>query len=158
MTRILFVCMGNICRSPSAEGVARHLIEHHGLHDLVSVDSAGTHAYHTGEAPDRRAQAAAKRRGMDLAKLRARPVEEEDFVQFDLLLAMDRDNLRHLTRDCPPEHAGKLALLMRYARRFDAEEVPDPYFGGDAGFERVLDMLEDSVAGLLREVTGRPLE
>lgn len=157
MTRILFVCMGNICRSPSAEGVARQLIERHGLHALVSVDSAGTHAYHSGEAPDRRAQAAARRRGMELAKLRARPVRDEDFAQFDLLLAMDHDNLRNLQRDCPPEHTEKLGLLMRYATRFDNAEVPDPYYGGDAGFERVLDMLEDSVSGLLREVTGQPL-
>lgn len=149
--------MGNICRSPTAEGVARHLIQLHGLQDSIEVDSAGTHAYHIGEAPDRRSQAAAKRRGIDMSKLRARKVEEADFERFDLILAMDQDNLRNLARKCPPEKSGKLSLMMRYAQRQWQDEVPDPYYGGEAGFEHVLDMLEDAVLGALAEATGRNL-
>jgi protein-tyrosine phosphatase len=153
--RILFVCMGNICRSPTAEGVTRRVLKDTGMDGAVEVDSAGTHAYHVGEAPDPRAQRAAKRRGIDLGRLRARRVEAEDFEAFDLILAMDQDNLEHLRSMSPLHHQGKLELFMRYARRYDAEEVPDPYYGGEKGFDLVLDMVEDAAQGLLEALRRR---
>lgn len=156
--RILFCCMGNICRSPSAEAVARHLLRQRGLDAVVAVASAGTHAFHVGASPDPRSAAAAKARGVDMGRIRARRVSEADFVVFDHVLAMDQDNLKSLEKICPPEHRNKLALLMRYASRHAVDEVPDPYYGGPAGFERVLDLLEDGVGGLLdtlqRELSG----
>jgi protein-tyrosine phosphatase len=153
--RILFVCMGNICRSPTAEGVARNIIENSELKEIVHVDSAGTHAYHTGEAPDPRARRAAAKRGVDLGRLRARQVEVEDFERFDLILAMDRENLLSLESYCPPDKRHKIELFMRYARRFEAEEVPDPYFGGEDGFNMVLDMVEDAAQGLVETLRRR---
>jgi protein-tyrosine phosphatase len=153
--RILFVCMGNICRSPTAEGVAQNIIKNRGLESVFEIDSAGTHAYHLGEAPDPIAQRAAKRRGVDLSRLRARRVESEDFEAFDLVLAMDRENLASLRSVCPPHHHGKLDLLMRYSRRFDSDEVPDPYYGGETGFDLVLDMVEDAAAGLFEALSQR---
>lgn len=155
MTRILFVCMGNICRSPTAEGVARKIIINNGLCDIIQVDSAGTHGYHVGEPPDPRTRDAALRRGIDLSGLRARKVVPEDFQRFDLLLAMDRDNLALLKRGARPEHHAKLGLFMRYASRFDTDEVPDPYYGGDRGFELVLDMAEDAAQGLIAVLQAR---
>jgi protein-tyrosine phosphatase len=155
MTRILFVCMGNICRSPTAEGVARKIIINNGLCDIIQVDSAGTHGYHVGEPPDPRTRDAALRRGIDLSGLRARKVVPEDFQGFDLLLAMDRDNLALLKRGARPEHHAKLGLFMRYASRFDTDEVPDPYYGGDRGFELVLDMAEDAAQGLIAVLQAR---
>jgi protein-tyrosine phosphatase len=149
MTRVLFVCMGNICRSPTAEGVMRSAVVQAGLAERIEVDSAGTHDYHVGEAPDRRAAKAAARRGYDISGLRGRQVGDEDFIRFDLILAMDRDNLAVLMRSCPAEMQHKLQLLLSYAERFDEDEVPDPYYGGDAGFERVLDLVEDAAQGLI---------
>lgn len=149
VTRILFVCMGNICRSPTAEGVVRTFVEQAQLADRVELDSAGTHGYHIGNPPDPRAQEAALRRGYDLSALRARRVNEFDFVRFDRILAMDRDNLALLRQAAPVEHRHKLGLLLDYAENFDDEEVPDPYYGGAAGFERVLDLVEDAARGLL---------
>jgi protein-tyrosine phosphatase len=148
--RILFVCMGNICRSPSAEGVMRKLVDQAGLQHLIEIDSAGTHAYHVGAPPDARSQAAAKRRGYDLAAQRARQVAADDFTEFDLLLAMDKDNLTLLQRRCPAHLHGKLQLMMHYAAHSPATEVPDPYCEGPHGFEIVLDYLEDACGGLLR--------
>lgn len=148
MTRILFVCTGNICRSPTAEGVARHVIDTSGLHALVEVDSAGTHGYHVGEAPDPRTRKAAARRGYDLDKLVARRLEIADFQRFDLLLAMDRGHYESMLRMSPQVYHPKVDLFMRYARSFDIDEVPDPYYGGESGFEAVLDMCEDAVDGL----------
>ncbi len=153
--RILFVCMGNICRSPTADGIMRQLVADAGLAHRVEVDSAGTHNYHPDSPPDARSQAAALRRGYDLSPLRARQVKDADFARFDLLLAMDADNLENLKRRCPREHAGKLRLMMEYATRFDVREVPDPYYEGEDGFEAVLDYLEDACAGLLAEVKTR---
>ena len=153
--RILFVCMGNICRSPTADGIMRQLVADAGLAHAVEVDSAGTHNYHPGSPPDARSRAAALRRGYDLSPLRARQVKDADFARFDLLLAMDADNLENLKRRCPREHAGKLRLMMEYATRFDVREVPDPYYEGEDGFEVVLDYLEDACAGLLAEVKTR---
>ncbi len=155
MVKVLFVCMGNICRSPTAEGVFVGLLKRHGLEGKVHVDSAGTHAYHVGSAPDPRASAAAAKRGADLGKQRARKVSVADFEIFDYILAMDRDNLEILEELCPDEHRGKLQLMLRYAPEAGVDEVPDPYYGGAAGFERVLDLIEAASAGLLEEVRGR---
>ena len=148
-TRILVVCMGNICRSPTAEGVLRVRVETSGLAERVEIDSAGTHAYHVGNPPDRRAQAAAKARGYDLSGLRARKVCGADFIRFDHILAMDRDNLALLREACPPEHRHKLNLFLEYAANFEEDEVPDPYYGGPDGFEHVLALIEDGARGLI---------
>jgi protein-tyrosine phosphatase len=153
--RVLMVCMGNICRSPSAEGVLRRKLREGGLDQLVEVDSAGTHDYHVGRPPDERSQAHARRRGYDLSALRARLVTDADFERFDLLLAMDQDNLALLEEQCPEAHRGKLGLLLQHARRFKAAIVPDPYYGGAAGFERVLDLLEDACDGLVEHLRER---
>lgn len=145
---VLFVCMGNICRSPTAEGVFRHLVEQEGLADLIEIDSAGTHAYHVNEPADRRATAAAQRRGYSLDGIRARRVEEADFVRFDYIIAMDRDNLAALQQQLTADHSARLHLFLEFSGG-DEEEVPDPYYGGAAGFERVLDLVEDASRGLL---------
>ena len=153
--KILFVCMGNICRSPTAEGVFRHRLAAAGLEDAFEGDSAGTHSYHLGAPPDRRAQGAASRRGIDLSGFRARRVAEEDFQQFELVVAMDRDNLAELEALCPPEYRDRLALMMDFARDRPESEVPDPYYGGSNGFEHVLDLLEEAVDGLLEHLSQR---
>lgn len=146
---VLLVCMGNICRSPTAEGVLRRKAQERGMAHLLTIDSAGTHGYHVGEAPDGRAQTAAQGRGYDLSSLRARQVSERDFVQYDYILAMDRDNLANLKRRCPPEHQHKLHLFLAFSRSYPNLEVPDPYYGGRQGFDQVLDMVEDASLGLL---------
>ncbi|MCK6412047.1 MAG: low molecular weight phosphotyrosine protein phosphatase [Azonexus sp.] len=156
--RVLLVCMGNICRSPTAEGVLRRYIVNQGLGDKVEVDSAGTHGYHVGEAPDSRTQRAARARGYNLSQLRARKVAPQDLDYFDLILAMDKSNLDNLRRMATPEQRERIALFMDYARNFDDEEVPDPYYGLGHGFDLVLDMVEDASEGLVdhfRKVTGR---
>ncbi|GAB4180869.1 MAG: low molecular weight protein-tyrosine-phosphatase [Rhodocyclaceae bacterium] len=153
--KVLLVCMGNICRSPSAEGVLRHYLALSGLAKRVFIDSAGTYGYHVGAPPDARAQKAAIRRGIDISRLRARPVEPEDFERFDMILAMDRDNLEDLRRLCPPHHQEKIELFMRYSGRERDADVPDPYYGGPDGFERVLDMIEDAARGLADELRRR---
>ena len=151
--RILFVCMGNICRSPTAEGVFRRKIEEAGLDHLVEIDSAGTHAYHVGEAPDPRAREAAARRGIDLSALRARQARADDFERFDYILAMDRDNYRGLEYLAGQSGGdGRLQLFLEFARRHHEDEVPDPYYGGDHGFEQVLDMIEDASEGLIEHL------
>ncbi len=155
MTRILFVCMGNICRSPTAEGVTSKIIINNKLESIIKVDSAGTHGYHVGEPPDPRTRQAALKRGIDLSGRRARKVVPEDFEQFDLVLAMDHDNLALLKRGARPEHHAKLGLFMSYASRFDTAEVPDPYYGGEQGFELVLDMAEDAACGLIEAIQRR---
>ena len=149
---VLFVCTGNICRSPTAEAIFRKLATDAGMAEAVTADSAGTHAYHVGEPPDPRAQKAAAKRGYDLSALRARRIEGADFQRFDLILAMDQEHHAILSRiaGCSAEH--KLKLMMSYARRFKEPEVPDPYYGGPQGFERVLDMLEDAAKGLLESL------
>jgi len=151
---ILFVCMGNICRSPTAEGVFRYHVSQAGLDDRVLIDSAGTHAYHVGEPPDRRAMAAAARRGMSLEDIRARRVADEDFERFDYIIAMDEDNLYRLKDQSPPEHHQKLRLFLEFSSS-NQREVPDPYYGGSAGFERVLDLVEDASRGLLETLSRR---
>jgi len=148
LTRVLFVCMGNICRSPTAEGIFRHLVEEGGLSDHIEIDSAGTHAYHINEPPDRRATAAAERRGYSLAAIRARRVVDTDFERFDYIIAMDRDNVERLVDQAEVEHQDKIRLFLEFANAQE-DEVPDPYYGGAAGFERVLDLVEDASRGLL---------
>ncbi|KWE63773.1 phosphotyrosine protein phosphatase [Burkholderia ubonensis] len=157
MTRvaICFVCLGNICRSPTAEGVMRHQVEAAGLADRIDVDSAGTGDWHVGEPPDARAQAAARTRGYDLSALRARQVSAADFERFDLLLAMDEANLAELRRRCPEQHRDKVRLLMEFAPGAAASEVADPYFGGAQGFEQVLDQCEAACRGLLDTLRPR---
>lgn len=149
-TRVLFVCMGNICRSPSAEGVMRRYVERAGLQHHLLVDSAGTHAYHIGQPPDPRAQAAARRRGYDLSPLRARPIVANDFDTFDLVLAMDFNNLEVLQGICPPKHHPKLGLLMSFAQVSKATIVHDPYYRSAKDFDLVLDYIEDACSGLVR--------
>lgn len=153
--RVLFVCMGNICRSPTAQGVFQSLVAREGLDGRVVIDSAGTHDYHVGSAPDQRAQQAALRRGIDLSTLRARAVADVDFEHHDYVLAMDLDNYALLERACPPEHRGKLKLFMDFAPGAREREVPDPYYGGAGGFERVLDLVEQASEGLLADIRRR---
>ena len=147
---VLMVCMGNICRSPTAEAVLRHKLREAGLHEQVTVGSAGTHAHwHADEAPDARSVAHAARRGYDLSALRARQVVDADFDQFDLILAMDWDNLALLEDRCPAGSRAKLGRLTEHCRRHDSPIVPDPYQGPKAGFEAVLDLVEDACDGLV---------
>ena len=152
---VLFVCTGNICRSPTAEGVFLKLVDDAGLSDRILVDSAGTHGYHVGEAPDPRALEAAARRGYDLSTLRARKFQREDFNRFNLVLAMDRENHSILARLCQPSSAHKLRMVMEYARGFREIEVPDPYYSGPQGFDLVIDMIEDAARGLLEALRGQ---
>jgi len=153
--RILFVCMGNICRSPTAEGVFRRLVQERAPQLPLEIDSAGTHDYHVGEEPDSRAVAAAARRGIDLRNLRARQVADEDFDAFDLILAMDRLNYVTLLERAPEPSHERIRLFMDFAAGSDVEDVPDPYYGGPLGFEQVLDLAEEAAAGLLDEVMQR---
>lgn len=154
--RVLMVCMGNICRSPTAEAVLRHKLQQAGLQGRVMVDSAGTHGYHSGEAPDPRAIAAASRRGYDLKPLRARPVQPEDFHRFHWILAMDEDNLAWLRSKAPAGHVARVELLLDQARPPPAEtQVPDPYYGGPAGFDHVLDLVEGACDGFVEGITPR---
>ncbi|MBX3657393.1 MAG: low molecular weight phosphotyrosine protein phosphatase [Ramlibacter sp.] len=152
---VLFVCMGNICRSPTAHGVFRHQVAQAGLAKVVQVDSAGTHNYHPGEPPDERSQAHAARRGYDLSDLRARQLRGSDFEAHDLILVMDWDNLAQVREECPPQHLHKVRRLTEFCQRHDSPVVPDPYYGGAQGFEQVLDLVEDASLGLLRHVAAR---
>lgn len=153
--RLLFVCTGNICRSPTAEAVMRRTLCLAGLQDRVMPDSAGTHAYHIGEPPDPRAIAAAQRRGYDLTPFRARQVCAEDYDTFDLILGMDFSNLERLQADCPAEHQHKLGLLMPYATRRRALIVHDPYYRSAREFDLVLDYIEDACEGLTQNLASR---
>jgi protein-tyrosine phosphatase len=152
MIRVLFVCLGNICRSPSAQGVFESLIEAEGLSGVIGADSAGTAAYHIGEPPDARATAAAALRGIDLGPYRARQVMREDFHDFDLVLAMDRANHAAMARIVPEGREGRLRLFLDFAPEIAIDEVPDPYYGGEDGFERVLDMVEAASRGVLAHI------
>lgn len=156
MPHVLFLCMGNICRSPTAHAVMRDKVRAAGLADRITVDSAGTHAYHVGEPPDPRSQAHAARRGYDLSALRARRLVAADFARADLLLAMDWDNLALAQAACPdPRLARRIRRLTEFATRHDSPVVPDPYLGGEAGFEQVLDLVEDACDGVLAHLRRR---
>jgi protein-tyrosine phosphatase len=156
--RILFCCMGNICRSPTAEAVFRHHVGQAGLAERFLIDSAGTHDYHIGDPPDARTQRAAEQRGYDMSNLRGRQVEGLDFMRFDYVLAMDEANLDILRRLRPRDARSQLGLFLEFAQHHAEREVPDPYYGGSDGFERVLDMVEDAANGLLLHVRKHHLQ
>lgn len=155
---VLFVCMGNICRSPTAEAVFRARVEEAGLAQQILIDSVGTHDYHIGNPPDLRTQQAAKQRGYDMSSLRGRQVEAADFSRFDYVLAMDNANMAILYRLCPKPQRDRLGMFLEYANRHMEREVPDPYYGGEDGFERVLDMVEDAAAGLLLHIRKQHID
>lgn len=150
--KVLFVCTGNICRSPSADGVMRQMLVDAGFEHAVEVDSAGTQSYHIGEAPDARSQKHAKKRGYDLSFLRARAIENRDFAKFDLILAMDNSHLRALEVLCPPEFSPRVKLFLSFLPSAAENEVADPYYGGTAGFETVLDQCEAGCTALLNHI------
>ena len=152
--RVLFVCMGNICRSPTAHALFREAVTAAGLDDEITTDSAGTHAYHIGNPPDARATATALARDVDMTDLRARQVCEADFEQFDYVVAMDRDNLTLLEASCPPAMLDRLSLMLDWVKGW-GDEVPDPYYGGDEGFIRVFDMLTEASQRLLTHIASR---
>lgn len=155
MTKVLFVCLGNICRSPTAEGVFRAMVTRAGLTHAIQAESAGTSASHAGERADRRTVRHASQRGYDLSAHVARQVRDEDFAAFDLILAMDAQNFAVLQERCPAEHAKKVRLFLDYGMRGGPREVPDPYTGGHHGFERVLDLVEEASFGLLEHLRRR---
>ncbi|MCR4376755.1 MAG: low molecular weight phosphotyrosine protein phosphatase [Rhodospirillales bacterium] len=155
MVSVLFVCLGNICRSPTAEGIFRDLIEREGLADHFTIDSAGTAAYHVGSPPDSRAQAETKRHGIDIGGLRARQARHLDFTQFDYILAMDQENHRNLMAICPPGGEHRLHLFLDFASNPGRRDVPDPYY--DGRFDAVFDLIEDAAKGLLADIRAKHL-
>lgn len=154
-TRILFVCLGNICRSPTAEAVLRDLLAREAPELSVEIDSAGIGDWHIGEPPDQRALVAARRRGLDMSRLRARQIVGEDFARFDFILAMDRANLSELRGRAPTQYRERVRLFLEFAPDLGIDEVPDPYYGGAAGFEDVLDLAEQAARGLLSHLRDR---
>lgn len=150
--KVLFVCMGNICRSPTAEAVFQQLVDNRNLAADIKIDSAGTHAYHVGEQPDRRSQSAAMNRGIDMSHQKARKVEVTDFDGFDYVLAMDKSNYKDLQSLASPKQRQRIHLFMNFSTGWKEDEVPDPYYGGSHGFERVLDMVESASEGLLEDI------
>jgi protein-tyrosine phosphatase len=152
MVKVLFVCMGNICRSPTAQGTFEKVVKEAGLEKQIFIDSAGTHAYHVGENPDPRTQMAAKKRGLDLSKQRARKVSLNDFEEFDYILAMDKENHSSLRLICPNQYKEKIQLFMEFAPEMGFKDVPDPYYGGEKGFELVLDLTTAASKGLLETI------
>ena len=152
-TKVMFVCMGNICRSPTAHAVMQHLLEQRGLSDQFVIESSGTHAYHVGESPDKRSQQTAMARGIDMSNLTAQKIAITDYDEFDWILAMDQENLALIEYYAPENPTAKWCLLMDFAKNFpDQSIVPDPYYGGEQGFEAVFDMVEDACQGFLEEV------
>ena len=158
MFRVLFVCTGNICRSPTAEGVFRALVAANGLAGRIEADSAGTIAFHTDEPPDARAREAALARGIDLEDLRARQVIAKDFARFDLVVALDRSHLRDITNMCPEDARHRVCMLMEFAPETGVKDVPDPYYGGVGGFDHVYSLIEAGAAGLLAEIRDKHLQ
>ena len=157
MVRVLFICLGNICRSPTGQGVFQDLVDRKDLNNRITIDSAGTAAYHIGEPPDPRSQAAASLRGFDISDQRARRVEVKDFEKFDYLLAMDAANKETLMRLCPPGSEHKVHLMMDFGEGTKGQDVPDPYYVGGEGFEVVLDLIENASNGLLEEICNTHL-
>ena len=155
--KVLFVCTGNICRSPTAEGVFRAVVAAHGLTDRIAADSAGMQRYHVGDPPDARSVTAAQARGYDLHDLRARQVCPQDFTDFDLILAMDRGHYMALHQACPPDQQHRIHMFLDFAPGFTATDVPDPYYGGTDGFDLVLDMCENGAQGLLTHIQSQLL-
>ncbi len=152
MIRVLFVCLGNICRSPTAEGVFRELVRSHGLNEEIQTDSCGTSDWHIGDPPDSRAADEAARRGFDLSDLRARQVAKSDFTAFDYVLGMDETNIAKLRAQCPPAHQDRVRLFLSFAPKLGRTDVPDPYYGGPDGFAQVFDMIEAASQGLLADI------
>jgi protein-tyrosine phosphatase len=152
--KVLFVCMGNICRSPTAHGVFQSKVDADGLAEKILVDSAGTHSYHIGSPPDMRSQATAQSRGVELGKLKARRFSTEDFGEFDYLIGMDRSNMADMLAIKPDDANARVHLMLDYSSKFEQQEIPDPYFGND-GFDLVFDMIDDAAIGLLREIRSR---
>ena len=157
MVKILFVCLGNICRSPTAEGVFRALVEREGLSDQISADSAGVGSWHIGNPPDRRATAAARGRGIDISSQRARQARAQDFHRYDYVIAMDSENHHALSALCPTGQTDRLYTFMQFAPHLGSGDVPDPYYGGENGFEVVLDMIEAASTGLLADIRAKHL-
>lgn len=157
MYRVLFVCTGNICRSPTAEGVFRHAVAARGLSDRIDADSAGTGSWHVGDPPDPRSQETARRRGVDISGQRARTLRRDDFFEFDMILAMDRSHQRALQRACPAGYEERVRMFLDYAPHF-GPDVPDPYYGEGDGFERVFDMIEAASAALLADIEQNHLD
>jgi len=154
-TKVLFVCLGNICRSPTAEGVFRHVVAERNLAKLFEIDSAGTSDWHVNKSPDGRTVKAAAKRGYDLSSFRGRQAVAKDFEHFDYILAMDESNLSNLRALAPANHSANLGLFLDFAHNFDQQEVPDPYYGGADGFELVLDLIEDASNGFLEQVLDK---
>ena len=155
MIKVLFVCMGNICRSPMAEGMFRHAIKAAGLDQQMQIDSAGTHSYHVGSPPDPRAQQASQKRGVDISNLRSRLVVDQDFAEYDYILVMDGANHANLVRRAPEKHKHKISRLLAFSRKYPNLDVPDPYYGGAQGFEENLDMIQEAVQHLVREIGSK---
>ncbi len=158
MLRVLFVCTGNICRSPTAEGVMRALVEDRGLAAQIEIDSAGIGGWHVGEPPDERSQETARRRGVEIGTQRARTVRPGDFEHFDLIIAMDGGHYRSLAGACPDGRHDRIRMFMDYAPDYGIEDVPDPYYGAGDGFERVFDMIEAGAAAILAEIEADHLD
>lgn len=152
MVRVLFVCLGNICRSPTAHGVFEKLVKDAGLQHLIEIDSCGTGAWHVGEAPDERTQKKAKDKGYDLSYLRARKLNKEDFEKFDYILSMDTRNLADVIKKAPATYNGTIKLFLDYSQERNILEVPDPFYGDDETFERVFNLVESTCKGLMQEL------
>jgi len=150
--KVLFVCLGNICRSPTAHAVFRNMVQQQGLHERIDIDSAGTAAYHVGKHPDTRSMEVARTKGIEMMDLRARKVDFGDFYEYDYILAMDDENFYNLKEMALPEHHEKIQMFLDYSTQFSEREVPDPYYGGAQGFHHVFDLVDSASQGLLDHI------